>query len=125
MELRQVAPQGRQLVQAYRPGGFTISGVRHAGSVLVRIDRTDPWAVASLEALTAELLAPLIEAAAGVDVVLLGTGATFQPLPAALAQGLASAGITLEAMATPAACRTWNILAAEDRRAAAALIAVP
>jgi len=125
MELRQVAPQGRQLVQAYRSGGFTISGVRHAGSLLLRIDRTEPWAVASIEALTTELLAPLIDAAAGVDVVLLGTGATFQPLPTLLTQRLARAGITVEVMATPAACRTWNILAAEDRRAAAALIAVP
>jgi uncharacterized protein len=123
MELTRIAPAGRQLIQAHREGGFTIAGVRHEGSVLVLPDRTLPWAVGELAAVTMESLAPITAAAASVDILILGAGARFgQPQPD-LRQALRAHGIVIEAMDTRAACRTFNVLLAEDRRVAAALIA--
>jgi len=60
-----------------------------------------------------------------VELLLFGQGARMAPVPPALRQGLREAGIGLEPMDTGAACRTYNVLAAEGRRIAAALIAVP
>jgi uncharacterized protein len=123
MELTRVAPEGRQLIQAHREGGFTIAGVRHEGSVLVLPDRTVPWAVRELAAVTLESLEPITAVATRVDLLILGAGARFgQPQPD-LRQALRARGIVIEAMDTGAACRTFNVLLAEDRRVAAALIA--
>jgi uncharacterized protein len=123
MELTLVTPEGRQLIQAYREGGFTIAGVRHAGSVLVLPDRSLPWAVGDLSAVTVESLAPIIEAAA-VEILILGCGARFALPTVELRQAVRAHGIVTEAMDTRAACRTFNVLLAEDRRVAAALIAL-
>jgi uncharacterized protein len=123
VELTRIAPQGRQLIQAHREGGFTIAGVRHEGSVLVLPDRTFSWPVRELSAVTLDSLAPITAAAASVDILVLGSGAQFGQPCAELRQALRSHGIITEAMDTRAACRTFNVLLAEDRRVAAALIA--
>ena len=123
MELSRIAPEGRQLIQAHREGGFTIAGVRHEGSVLVLPDRTFPWPVRELSAVTIDSLAPITAAAASVDILVLGSGARFGQPRSDLRQALRSHGIVTEAMDTRAACRTFNVLLAEDRRVAAALIA--
>jgi uncharacterized protein len=70
---------------------------------------------------TSETLAPVIEHG-GVEILLLGLGRSTSAVPAALRIALRTAGIALEAMDTGAACRTYNVLVAEDRRVAAALI---
>jgi uncharacterized protein len=123
VELTQIAPEGRQLIQAHREGGFTIAGVRHEGSVLVLPDRTLLWPVRELSAVTMDSLAPITAAAANVDILVLGSGAQFGQPRSDLRQALRSHGIITEAMDTRAACRTFNVLLAEDRRVAAALIA--
>ena len=123
MELTRIAPEGRQLIQVHREGGFTIAGVRHAGSVLVLPERTLPWPVHHLAAVTIESLAPITAAAATVDILVLGCGAAFGQPGAGLREALRAHGIVIEAMDTRAACRTFNVLLAEDRRVAAALIA--
>jgi uncharacterized protein len=117
-------PPDRQLVQGYHAGGFTAGGVRYQGSVIVFPDRTVPWAVATLDELTPESLEPVRLMAPGVDILLVGTGAKFRLLPPALRQAVRGWGPVVEAMATPAACRTYNVLLSEERRVAAALIVV-
>jgi uncharacterized protein len=123
MELTRIVPEGRQLIQAYREGGFTIAGARHEGSVLVLPDRTLPWAVSELLAVTLESLAPITRAT-DVEILILGCGARFALASAELRQALRTHGIVTESMDTRAACRTFNVLLAEDRRVAAALIAI-
>ena len=123
MELTRIAPEGRQVIQAHREGGFTIAGVRHEGSVLVLPDRTLPWSIGELSAVTVESLAPITALAESVDILILGAGARFGQLGADLRQALRAHGIVIEAMDTRAACRTFNVLLTEDRRVAAALIA--
>ena len=78
------------------------------------------WARGGFAGFTAEDfegLAPLAP-----EVVLLGTGATIRFPHPRLTRALTDAGIGVEVMDTPAACRTFNILAAEGRRVAAAIV---
>jgi uncharacterized protein len=124
MEVRPVVAVGRQQIQAYREGGFTVAGTSHEGSLLVMPERTLPWRVDTLAAVTVESMAPITEAEPAVELLILGCGREFAPAPANLREALRAHGIVIEAMATPAACRTYNVLLAEDRRIAAALIAV-
>jgi uncharacterized protein len=126
VELRPVPTGERPFVRAYGPGGFTIGATRWAGSVLLLPDRVERWAPADPEALLAEDLRVLRPLAGGtLSLLVLGLGATGRRLPPALLAELRSWGLAIEAVATPAACRTWNLLLAEGRPAAAALIALP
>ncbi|MGH6921882.1 MAG: Mth938-like domain-containing protein [Geminicoccaceae bacterium] len=124
MQVTPVVAAGRQLIQAYREGGFTVAGIRHEGSLLVMPERTLPWPVDTLSAITIDSMAAITQADPAVELLILGCGRTFAPAPSGLRDALRAQGIVVEAMATPAACRTYNVLLAEDRRVAAALIAV-
>ncbi len=92
--------------------------------MLVLPEQTLAWPVYSPEQITAESLAPVRAAAPAVEILVLGCGARFVMIPAELRASLKAAGIVVEAMDTGAACRTFNLLLAEDRRVAAALIAL-
>lgn len=124
MELTPVVPAGRQIIQGYGGGGFRITGVRHVGSVLVFPSATLAWPVVALEDLNVESLAAVAGANPTVEILLIGTGRSMLPIPPVLRRDLRAAGIMPDAMDTGAACRTYNVLAAEERRVAAALIAV-
>lgn len=121
MDLTPLVPAGRQIIERYGPSGFRVSGVIHFGAVLVFPDRTVGWQVVSASAVTSETLAPVIEHG-GVEILLLGLGRPVRALTGSLRTDLKAARIVLEAMETGAACRTYNVLVAEDRRVAAALI---
>src|SRR3954471_6137007 len=124
MEISPQVPAGRQLVETYGDGGFRIGGVAHRGSVLVMPERTLAWPVARVEDIAFASFAALLPFAADIQVLLLGCGKRIQLVPSALRAELRQVGMVLELMDTGAACRTYNVLAAEDRRVAAALIAV-
>lgn len=121
---RPALPPGLQLIQAYRPGGFTIAGARYTGSLLVLPDRVLPWPVTDPCGLDEATLAPLRAAEPLPEILVVGCGTEFVLLPPALRQAVRAWGPVVEAMATPAACRTYNVLLAEGRRVAAALIAI-
>lgn len=124
MDITPLIPRGRQVITGYGPGSFAISGESYPGSVLVLAEQTLAWDVARVEEVTLESLSPVLFQGEAVELLLLGTGkATARPSPA-LKQALRERGITLEAMDTGAACRTFNILLSEERRVAAALMAV-
>jgi len=124
MEITPSIPGDRQVVESYGEGRFRISGKTHAGSVLVFPDRTLSWNVAAMTDLSLENLTPIVEAAPPVEILLVGCGARLTPLPGALRAALRERGIGSDAMDTGAACRTFNVLMAESRRVAAALIAL-
>jgi uncharacterized protein len=111
-------------IEAYGAGGFRIGGQRFRGSVLVLPDGVHQWPVAEMPQLTLESLAPLMAVAGVVEILLLGCGAQMAMVPTALRQSLRDTGIVVDAMDTGAACRTYNVLRAEGRQVAAALIAV-
>ena len=122
MELTPLVPVGRQVIERYGETGFRVAGAIYRGSVLVFPDRTLPWSAVSASDVTWESLAPVIEHG-GVQILLLGLGrAMGGAIPHALRNTLHAAGIVLEPMNTGAACRTYNVLVAEDRHVAAALL---
>ena len=112
---------GRNAFTGYGEGYVAVNGERHQASLVVGAGRliTD-WPARSVDALAADHLAAIIEMAP--EIVLIGTGSRFEfPDPARLAP-LYKAGIGVEVMDTPAACRTYNILMGEGRNVVAALI---
>ena len=117
-------PAGRKIIQSYGGGGFRISGEDHAGSVLVLPEDVLAWNVSNAGEITTESLSALSSAAREIDVLLIGTGASMAYLEPEIRAALKAMGIVAEAMDTGAASRTFNVLISEDRRAAAALIAV-
>ncbi len=69
-------------------------------------------------------LSPVLTADPAVEILLIGCGPRLVPVPGDLRSALRARGIGCDAMDTGAACRTFNILLAESRRVAAALIAL-
>lgn len=115
-------PSGKiNLIRAYGRGEVTVNETCLRANVIITPERLiHDWAPAEFAAWRAEHLAPLAEM--GLEIVLLGTG-TRQRFPdSALLMPLYEARLGVEVMATDAACRTYNILASEDRRVAAALL---
>lgn len=124
MALRELEPAERR-IERYGAGGFRIAGALRQGALLVTAARVDDWSVPDLAGLDADAVAPLIAAKGEYEFILIGTGAAFGMLPKAARLALQGAGIRFDAMDTGAACRTYNVLVAEGRRVAAALLPVP
>lgn len=117
MRLNEVTYTDATPVEGYGPGFFRIGGQVHQGAVLTGPSGTRSWGgyddSAALLALTGH-----------VDVLFVGTGAEIAHIPAALRAELEGAGIGVEVMNSPAACRTYNVLLSEGRRIALALLPV-
>lgn len=122
MDITRAAAAGRLLVQTYGAGGFKVAGARHLGSILLFPDRILPWPVAAMADVTAESLRPVADADPPVEVLIIGCGARHDRLAPSLREALGN--VAVDVMATGPACRTYNVLAGEDRRVAAALIAI-
>jgi uncharacterized protein len=121
VKISQEQAAGKNAVTGYGEGWIEVNRSRHRASLVVSADRlvTD-WPATSVEALAPDHLAAIVEMRP--EIVLLGSGAAFRfPEPALLAP-LYKAGIGVEVMDTPAACRTYNILMGEGRNVVAALI---
>jgi len=111
-----------QVIQSYAGGGFKVSGQAYDEAVIVTAENTQKWNTS--EARAVQDFQPLIDMKDELDVVLLGTGAKIHFLPPDLKQALKEQGLNVEVMDTGAACRTYNVLMAEGRRVAAALVPV-
>jgi uncharacterized protein len=120
MDITPLVAAGRQIIQSYSGGKFRISGTVHDGAVIVFADRTLPWTLSAPLALSD--FAALIEARGDLDVVLFGAGGAVDAGTLALRRELKAAGLPVDVMDTGAACRTYNVLLAEGRRVAAALL---
>ncbi len=104
-------------VQGYGPGFFRLNDRVWRGPVLLTPEGPRPWSgLGETE--------PLLALAGRVDVLLLGMGAAMGWPSPGLSAALAGADLPVEPMPTPSACRTWNMLLAEGRRTAAALVPV-
>ena len=120
MKLHRSTASGVNVVTAYGEDYVVVNQERHESNLIVLPDRVLPWRAQSFAALGAEDFAPL--AALEVEIVLLGTGPRLRFPHPTLTRGLAEAGVGLEVMDLRAACRTYNILVAEERKVAAALL---
>ena len=115
---------GRAPIEAYGNGGFRFAGMSHRGSILVLPDGIHAWPVWRTDDLRPEDFAYVFAARSGIDFLLLGTGAEMLRPPKLIRTCFAIRNVPLDFMSTGAAVRTLNILLAEKRTFAAALIAV-
>jgi len=121
LKLHQDSSGALNTVTGYGAGYVEINLQRHVGSILVMPEAAViPWPVASFEALTPEHFAMLVEPAP--EVVIFGSGERLRFPHPRLTAGLAAHRIGVETMDFKAACRTYNILMAEGRKVAAALL---
>jgi uncharacterized protein len=115
---------GRAPIEAYGNGGFRFADMSHRGSLLCLPSGIHGWEPKDPLALTADDFARVLDEADGIEILLIGSGKELRPIPKPLREALRAAKISADPMATGAAVRTFNVLLAEDRAVAAALIAV-
>ena len=115
---------GRFPIEAYGRGGFRFAGMSHRGSILILPSGVHAWRVGEAGAITMADLLPVLREVPEVEFLLIGTGLSIVPLPERLRARFREAAISVDTMQTGAAARTYNVLLAEERRVAAALIAV-
>lgn len=110
-------------IDAYGNGGFRFAGISHRGSLLCLPSGMAAWQVPA-GPLTLDALRPVLAEADTIDVLLIGLGMEIAPLAADVRQAFRDRSVIVEAIATGGAVRTYNVLLAEQRAVAAALIAV-
>ena len=117
MAMRPTDFGGAVAVDGYGPGFFRIGGEVVQGPQVIGPDGITGWGGLADPA-------PVLALAGKVDVVFLGTGPDVAHIPDDLRETLEEAGLGVEVMSSPAACRTYNILLSEGRRIALALLPV-
>jgi len=120
MKLHLTPGEGLQLFSGYGSGYVAVNGVRYDRSVIVTPEKVTEWAANGFEALTAADFEFVRELKP--EIVIFGTGATQRFPRPELARSLAAIGGGVEIMDSRAACRTYNILASEGRKVAAAIL---
>lgn len=120
-DVTPLIPAGKQVIESYGRNGFHVSGTGYEGAIIIFPDVTLRWSVPDFVSITLESLMPAF--GRGVEIMLLGCGQRMgAPLTFELRAALKREGIVIDAMDTGAACRTYNILLAEERRICAALL---
>lgn len=124
IEIREAHFPGRAPIDAYGNGGFRFADMSHRGSLLCLPSGIHGWDMTEEDTLTVASLAKILEEAGDIEFLLLGTGSLLKPIPVDVKTALKARGIASDPMSTGAAVRTYNIMLAEQRPVAAALIAV-
>lgn len=117
MRLNEIRYNDSVPIDGYGPGFFRVGGKRIDGAIVVLPTGVAAWGGFDD---TATLLAQVD----AIDVLFVGTGAEIAHPPKDFRTTLEEAGIGVETMASPAACRTYNVLLSEGRRVAVALLPV-
>ncbi|RMF09989.1 MAG: hypothetical protein D6763_06695 [Alphaproteobacteria bacterium] len=124
MKITKAGGEGVTLIAGYGAGAFRVGEQRFEGSVLIVNGAVEMWPVETRDGITAESLHAVQAADPAVEILIVGTGPALLHLPSDVSETLKAMGIVPEVMDTGAAARTYNVLALEGRRVAAALIAV-
>jgi len=124
LDIRKAHFPGRAPIDAYGNGGFRFADMSHRGSLLCLPSGIHGWQPADPAALGIGDLRRVLDEAAEIEILLVGTGTEIRRLASPLREALRQARISADPMSTGAAVRTYNVLLAEDRAVAAALIAV-
>jgi uncharacterized protein len=112
-------------IEAYGKGGFAFADLSHRGSLLCLPDGIWAWPVTRPEEIDEATLRRVIDKAAIIDTLVIGTGNAVWLPPSWLRDRLRKVHVVIDTMQTGPAIRTYNIMMGERRRVAAALIAVP
>lgn len=122
--IRKAHFPGRAPIDAYGNGGFRFADMSHRGHLLMLPSGIYGWEPANPDALEPADFRRIVEEAGDIEFLLIGTGPEIRFLPRAVKAALKDAGIPSDPMSTGAAVRTYNVMLAESRAVAAALIAV-
>ncbi|MGA9253820.1 MAG: Mth938-like domain-containing protein [Roseobacter sp.] len=117
MRLNEISYTDAKPIDGYGPGFFRVGGKVFEGPLIVGPAGAKAWGGFEDDAV-------LLGLKDEIDVLFVGTGAEIAHLPEALRDTLEAAGMGVEVMASPAACRTYNVLLSEGRRIALALMPV-
>jgi len=117
MRMTEMSFPDARPVEGYGPGFFRIGGEARPGPLLAGPDGVADWG-------GLDDAGPLDALAGRVDVLFLGMGAEIAHPPEALVSRLEAAGIGVEIMASPTACRSYNVTLSEGRRVALAALPV-
>lgn len=123
MQVSEIEYEGPPPIDSSGGGGFRLNEMFREGHLFITPATVATWQAAQ-GAMTIDAFAPIIAEAADIDVLLVGMGVDIAALPRDVREAIEAAGIGVEVMSTPSACRTYNILLAEDRRVAVAVIAI-
>ena len=115
---------GRHAIDAVGNGGFRFADMSHRGSIMILPSGIHAWDISSPSEITPSSFESLYREARTVDFFLIGTGETLVRLLEPLTWRFHEYGFQFDAMSTLAAARTYNVLVAEKRRVAAALLAI-
>lgn len=121
MDITPLLRPEQKIIQSYGAGFFRVNGDVFRCPILVYGDEVVEWSGAHNPLILSEQITAL---AGKIDILLIGMGTNFTVLPPSKRAGLKMDGLTVEVMDTASACRTFNVLTAEGRRVAAALIPV-
>lgn len=113
MRISEISYSGQPPVEGYGPHHFRIDGRQIDGAAAITAGGARPWGGYDDH-----------DFGGGLDLLILGTGADLTRVPEGFVAALEACGIAVEAMATPVACRTYNMLLAEARRVALAVLPV-
>ena len=120
MKLHASAPSALNTFTAYGDGYVMVNDQRHEANLIVLPGQLLPWNAKSFDVLAEEDFQVFLELK--LEILLLGTGPRQRFPHPRLTRQLAAMRVGVEAMDLQAACRTYNILMAEERRVAAALL---
>lgn len=124
IEIREAHFPGRPPIDAYGNGGFRFAEMSHRGSILCLPSGVHGWDMTEDGPLSIEQFRRVLDETGDIEFLLVGTGSSIRPLPAELKAALRAANVSSDPMSTGAAVRTYNVMLAESRAVAAALIAV-
>ncbi len=124
IEIRDAHFPGRAPIDAYGNGGFRFADMSHRGSLLCLPSGIHGWDNVEGDPIDENSLQRVLDEAGTIDVLLIGTGQDIRPMLPELKAKLRDANIISDPMSTGAAVRTYNVMLAESRAVAAALIAV-
>lgn len=117
MRMNEVTFDDSRPVDGYGPGFFRVGGELWQGAVMILPSGVTRWDGYGDRA-------RLLERAADIDVIFIGTGPEIAQIPRDLRAALEGAGMGVEIAASPAACRTYNVLLSEGRRVGLAALPV-
>ena len=120
MKLHASSPTSLNTFSGYGEGFVLVNGERHESNMIVLPGRLQRWEVAGFDALGEGDFQVFLEM--DLEILLLGTGPKQRFPDSRLTRALVRRRIGVEVMDLQAACRTYNILMAEERRVAAALL---
>jgi len=123
IEIRQAHFPARAPIEAYGNGGFRFADMSHKGSILCLPSGIYGWSCACPIPQLSDMEKILAEADA-IEILLIGSGLRMQRLPEEIRSACRARSISTDVMSTGAAVRTFNVLLAENRAVAAALMAV-